>query len=158
MAHQYRYHRPTEHLEYYLSVEYQGSPPPPDVQPPRAQDLVPVGMNEPLTFVDGEADLRDFQVNTPTGNPLGTVTGFLVDAMNDVIPFAYVRFANGETVVVPTNQFTIFAAHHLVTLEGGIEVLRGAPRAAFDYTDAAQGKPVLDRLSTARRRVAYPGG
>ncbi len=138
MAHLYRYQRPTEHLEYYLHFEYKGSPPPPDVQLPHVQDLVPVRLDDPLTFADGETDIRRFAVNTPNGNTLGSVVGFLVDEVNNIVPFAYVRLSGEHTVVVPTDQLTLFVDRSLVTLEGGLEALRGAPKAAYDYTDAPQ--------------------
>ncbi len=136
MAHQYRFHRPTEHLEYYLLFEPQGSPPPPNIQPALVSDLIPISADEPLPFAAGEVDIRQFSVNTPTGNPLGKVVGYLTDAAHDVIPFAYVQLADERIVVVPTNQLTIFAERRLTTLEGGLEALCGAPEANFDYHDA----------------------
>jgi len=136
MAHQYRYQRPSEHLEYYTVFERQDSPPPPDNQPPLVHDFIPVRITDMITFEPNVTDIRQYPVNAPNGDTIGTVVGYLADATNNILPFAYVHLAGERTVVVPTDQLTIFPEQCLTTLEGGIEALNGAPDAKYDRTDA----------------------
>lgn len=136
MAHEYHYHQPSVRLEFYTVFEDQGSPPPPGDQPAFVHDFVPVRQDDSLTFARGETDIRQFPLNTPNGDTLGTVIGYLVDTAHDTIPYAYVQFTGERVVVVPTNQLMIYPEQCITILEGGIEALRSAPDARFDLADA----------------------
>lgn len=151
MEHRYRYHRPGVQLEYYTLAESQSSPPPPGVQPPLVHDLFVVREKEPLAFAPGEPDLRGFIVQSSTGDPLGQIVGFLADEAAHTIPYLYVAMTEGRTVVVPSDQVTIFPDLHRVTLEGGLEALKGTPDARFAVSDAEPADHYWHRF---RRRNA----
>jgi hypothetical protein len=141
MAQQFVYHRPGLHLEFYSEIydyseqHVNGES---GIQPPMTRELVAVACDDPLIFAEEVPDIRGFAVNTPKGNTLATVSGFLADTVNSVLPYAYICTPDGRTLVVPTNQFMFYPDNGIVTLEGGIDALRNCPEAKLNAEDAAQ--------------------
>lgn len=138
----YRYRDERLPLQYYsepydnVALSVAGQPP---TQPPLFRDLNPIQREDTLTFAEGVPDIRGFAVNTPDGDTLGTVEGFLADTAHHTLPYLYISF-EGRTVVAPTDQAMIYPDQCLLTLEGGKSVLNGAPIAQFDAVDAEQAE------------------
>lgn len=153
MADTFRYTRPTEHLELYSAGwSGEGSPPPPTTAPVSIRDLSVVHIDDTVKFAKGEPDLRQFAVNTPEGNTIGAVMGFLADGQNHTLPFLYVVIEGGRIVVVPVDQVTAYPNQHLVTLEGGKEALFNAPDAQYNPEDA--GRSLQYWMNYRRRNAA----
>ncbi|HEY3376084.1 MAG TPA: hypothetical protein VGL77_01200 [Armatimonadota bacterium] len=150
----FRYHRPGMRLEYYTEIyDYaeQHANVQAGEQPLTQRDLHPLGREDTLTFAADESDIRGFVVNTPTGNTIGTVVGFLADLAHEVVPYAYVEVEGGRVLIVPTNQFMIYTDSCLVTLDGGLDALRHAPEAEHNARDAERADHYW---STYRRQNA----
>lgn len=136
---QYHYFRKGPRLEFYTEIydfSEQHTTGLLGVQPPFIRDLIPVLEKGVVDFAEGDPDILGFTVNTPAGDTLGTIVGYLVDSAQSVVPYAYVKVRDGKTVVVPTTMFMIYPDVKLVTLEGGIKTLSNAPDALMDKTDA----------------------
>lgn len=139
MAQLFHYYQSGPRLEFYTEIydyDEQHATGLSGVQPPLIRDLIPIRKNDAITFAPDETDIRGFAVNTPNGDTLGSVEGFLIDAAQSVVPYAYVKVRGGDTVVVPTNQFTVYPDLRLVVLEGGINILQNAPKAQLNKSDA----------------------
>lgn len=138
MAQNFRYARRELPLEYYRESWVQTSPPPPGGQPPMVTDFVPVLSKDTIQFEPGEVDTRMFLVNTPTGDTLGTVHGYLADMAHSSLPYTYVVIEGSRVVVVPTDMLTRYPEYCLVTFYWGKNALAHAPDANFDQGDAAR--------------------
>ena len=151
MAHLFRYERPEQSLEFYHEAWWQSSAPPPSDQPPIVTEYFPILPNDALQLETDETDIRLFWVNTPSGDTLGTVHGFLADGKNFTLPYTYIAVEHSNIVVVPTTLLTRYAEYCLVTFYLGKQALLRAPSANFDATDAQRA---LQYWSEYRRHAA----
>jgi len=141
MAEGYRYYRSAVRLEFYTmpydfgEQHFENET---GEQLPFEHSFIAFDRSEVIAFADDLPDIRDYAVNTPNGNLMGKIVGFLADTANLLIPYAYVQVTDGRIVVVPTNQFMFYPNMQLVTLEGGQEALRYAPDASRTAGDAAR--------------------
>ena len=156
MAKEFRYHRQGPRLEFYTDI-YDFSEQHPAVadgeQPPLRSSLTIIGENEPLDFAPGEPDIRGFAVNTPNGNTLGMIQGFLIDTMQVVVPYAYVLTLEACTVVVPTNQFMLYPdtqAGNIGRRFGSTAERAERPR---ERRRCRARRSLLERLPARERRV-----
>ncbi|MHB9129621.1 MAG: hypothetical protein ACYDBB_00845 [Armatimonadota bacterium] len=112
----------------------------PAEMPPLVRDLFPVKEQDSLEFEPGVTDLRLYLVNTPNGDTIGTICGYLADGTHYTLPYLYVKTSEGKVVIVPTDQVFMFIDQCLVTLEGGKTALDGAPQAEFTQNDAVRAE------------------